>query len=335
MSSRVSFDVYRGAEGDVPVRKTVTTILRPNDVFIEITHSGVCGTDLHFRHADITLGHEGIGTIKEVGPAVSGFKIGNVVGFGYIRQVCGECMECLTGWDQYCANAVAYGNSDFDTGSFSYGAVVDARCVFRIPGEIDPADAAPLMCGGATVWTVLDQYGIKSTDRVAVMGIGGLGHIAIKMAASMGCHVIVLSSSESKREEAHKFGAQEFHVLRQGEKFEGKIEPINHLLLCGNAQIDYEALIPLMAPNSAIYPLTVDLTPSKITMFSVALKGIRIQGSVVVSTSEMRKMLKFCALHKITPQIEKFPLNEAGIVDAMHRLTQGTVRYRAVLVAQI
>lgn len=97
------------------------------------------------------------------------------------------------------------------------------------------------MCGGSTVWTVLDQYGIKPTDRVGIMGIGGLGHIAIKMAAAMGCHVVVLSSSESKREEALKFGAQEFHVLRQGEKFEEEMEPINHLLLCGSAQIDYEA----------------------------------------------------------------------------------------------
>jgi D-arabinose 1-dehydrogenase-like Zn-dependent alcohol dehydrogenase len=97
------------------------------------------------------------------------------------------------------------------------------------------------MCGGATVWTVLDQYGIRPTDRVAIMGIGGLGHIAIKMAAAMGCHVVVLSSSESKREEALNFGAHEFHVLRQGEEIQGKIEPINHLLLCGSAQIDYEA----------------------------------------------------------------------------------------------
>lgn len=97
MSSQVTFDVYRGAEGDTPVRKTVNRTLRPNDVFIEMTHSGVCGTDLHFRHADITLGHEGIGRVKELGPNVTGFKVGDVVGFGYIRQVCGNCMECLTG----------------------------------------------------------------------------------------------------------------------------------------------------------------------------------------------------------------------------------------------
>ncbi|KAM0257106.1 hypothetical protein ACHAQJ_004570 [Trichoderma viride] len=334
MSSQVTFDVYRGAEGDVPVRKTITRQLRPNDVFIELTHSGVCGTDLHYKHADITLGHEGVGIVKEIGPNVSGHKVGDIVGFGYVRQVCGDCMECLTGWDQYCANAVTYGNADFDTGSFAHGAVLDARCVFQIPKEIDPADAAPLMCGGGTVWTVLDQYGIKPTDRVAIMGIGGLGHIAIKIAAAMGCHVVVLSSSEAKRQEALSYGAQEFHVLRQGEKFEEKMEPINHLLLCGSAAIDYEALLPLMAPNSSIYPLTVDFTPSKITMISLAIKGIRIQGSLVVSTSEMRKMLNFCALHKITPQIEKFPLNETGMADAMQRLIKGNVRYRAVLVAQ-
>ena len=97
MSGQVTFDTYRGAEGEVPVRKTVTRQLRPNDVFVEITHSGVCGTDLHYRHTDLTLGHEGIGRVKEVGSAVTGYKVGDVVGFGYIRQVCGDCMECLTG----------------------------------------------------------------------------------------------------------------------------------------------------------------------------------------------------------------------------------------------
>ncbi|KAM0511450.1 hypothetical protein ACHAPE_009889 [Trichoderma viride] len=334
MSGQVTYDVYRGAEGETPVRKTISTELRPNDVYLEMTHSGLCGTDLHYRHADIALGHEGVGIVKQVGPAVKDLKVGDVAGFGYIRQVCGNCMECLTGWDQYCSQAVSYGNAGFDIGSFSSGAVLDARCVFKIPDGIDPADAAPLMCGGGTVWTVLDQYGIKSTDRVAIMGIGGLGHIAIKMAAAMGCHVVVLSSSESKRQEAMEFGAQEFHVLRRGEKFEDKMEPINHLLLCGNAQIDFDAVLPLMAPNSAIYPLAVDFNPSKIVLFQLVMKGIKIQGSVVVSTTEMRKMLKFCALHKITPQIEKFPLNETGMTDAMARLVKGDVRYRAVLVAQ-
>lgn len=131
--------------------------------------------------------------------------------------------------------------ADFDTGSFAQGAVVDARCVFAIPDSIDPALAAPLMCGGGTVWTVLSQYGIKSTDRVGVVGIGGLGHLAIKMAAAMGCEVVVLSSSESKRAEATKFGAKEFHVFRNGEKPADDIAPIDHLLLCGSANVDYSS----------------------------------------------------------------------------------------------
>ncbi|KAK5991733.1 NADP-dependent alcohol dehydrogenase C 2 [Cladobotryum mycophilum] len=332
--TEITFDVFRGTEGVAPVQRSVTKKLRPNDVHFEITHSGLCGTDLHFRHADIALGHEGVGIVRTVGEAVRDFKVGDVVGFGYVREVCGHCTSCLTGWDQYCPNSVAYGAADFDTGSFSQGAVVDARCVFHIPFELDPAEAAPLMCGGGTVWTILSQYGIKPTDRVGVMGIGGLGHIAIKMAAAMGCHVVVLSSSESKREEAIKFGAQEFHVFRQGEKFEGDIAPINHLLLTGSSQVDYAALIPLMAANGAIYPLSVDFSPSEVVMFHLGLKGVRIQASAVVSSTEMRKMLQFCALHSIVPQIQKFPLSSQGIVDAMQVLTDGKVRYRAVLVAQ-
>lgn len=142
------------------------------------------------------------------------------------------------GWDQYCPSAAFFGQADFDNGSFAQSSVVDARCVFKIPSSLDPASAAPLMCGGATVWTALSQY-VKSTDRVGVMGIGGLGHLAIKMASAMGCEVVGLSSSELKRDEAIKFGAKEFHVIRRGEKLPESILPLNHLLLCGSANIDY------------------------------------------------------------------------------------------------
>ncbi|KAK9365298.1 GroES-like protein [Lipomyces kononenkoae] len=332
--SLVTFDVYRGSKSGQPIRQRVTRDLQPNEVFIRITHSGVCGTDEHWLHSEIALGHEGIGIIQQVGANVSSFKVDDRVGFGFIRQVCGVCDNCLSEWDQYCPHRRNYGAHDHDTGSFSTGAVCDAGCVFHIPAGYDSASAAPILCGGATVWTVLSQYNVRATDRVGVMGVGGLGHLAIKIAAAMGCHVVVLSSTESKREEAFRFGAKEFHVMRTGEPTQEGIEPLNHLLLCGSAKVDYDPLITLMAANGTIYPLTVDSSPSSIVLLRLIRKGAAIRGSNVASTKGIRKLLQFCARHDITPQIEQYPLNEDGIQTAMQALREGKVRYRAVLVAQ-
>lgn len=148
----------------------------------------------------------------------------------------------VLGWDQYCENKKEYGSHDHDLGSFSEGVVWDAGCVVPIPGGYDSSDAAPLMCAGATVWTILTEYGVRPTDRVGVMGIGGLGHLAIKLASAMGCHVVVFSSSEAKREEAFGFGASEYHVFRAGEEPKD-CQPVNHLLLCGSANVDYASYV--------------------------------------------------------------------------------------------
>lgn len=143
-------------------------------------------------------------------------------------------------WDQYCREREIYGFADTDNGSFSSGAVWDEKCVYPIPEGYDSAYAAPMMCAGATVWNVLSQYNARPFERVGIMGIGGLGHLAIKLAAAMGSHVVVLSSSESKRKEAMEYGASEFHVWRSGDKAPAGFQPLKHLLLCGSAGVDYQ-----------------------------------------------------------------------------------------------
>lgn len=190
------------------------------------------------------------------------------------------------------------------------------------------------MCAGATVWTVLSQFGITARDRVAVMGIGGLGHLAIKLAAALGCHVVVLSSSESKRQEAMDYGASEFHVFRSGESPAEPIKPVKHLLLCGSGSVDYKSLIPLMDTQGSIYPLTVAFEPAAVPMLEILFKGIRIQGSLVASRDAMRSLLEFAARKNITPTIMTYPLNVKGIESAMQDLRDGKVRYRAVLVRE-
>ncbi|KAJ6005102.1 hypothetical protein N7540_012901 [Penicillium herquei] len=329
----VTFDVFRGSKEGKIVEDTTTRTLGFNEVYIETTHSGLCGTDEHFLKSGQVLGHEGVGIVRQIGQNVSNVKVGEYVGFGFTHYVCGTCEKCLNGWDQYCDNKKEYGSHDHDLGSFSRGVVWDAGCVVPIPQGYDPADAAPLMCAGATVWTILSEYGVRSTDRIGVMGIGGLGHLAIKLAAAMGCHVVVFSSSEAKREEAFSFGASEYHVFQAGQKLED-CKPVKHLLLCGSANVDYPSLIPLMDAMGSIYPLTVDFAPSPVPMLSLNMRGIRVQGSLVASRQSLRSLVQFAADKKIVPTTMKFPLNKEGIEEAMETLRQGRMRYRGVLVRQ-
>ncbi|KAE8378963.1 chaperonin 10-like protein [Aspergillus bertholletiae] len=329
----ITFDVYRGSkEGKIVADKT-TRLLRPTDVYIETTHSGLCGTDEHFLHSGQVLGHEGVGIIREAGEAVTHVQVGDRVGFGYTHEVCGICDHCISGWDQYCVNKKEYGTHNHDVGTFSRGVVWNAGNVFKIPDSYGSANAAPLMCAGATVWTCLTEYGVRPTDRVGVMGIGGLGHLAVKLAAAMGCHVVVLSSSERKREEAMQFGASEYHVFSSEQELKD-FKPLKHLLLCGSANVDYPSLLPLMDIHGTIYPLTVDFKPSAVPLLFMNIKGIRIQGSLVASRKSLKSLLQFAADKKIEPTIMKFPLNEAGIEDAMQTLRDGKMRYRGVLVRE-
>ncbi|KAE8354357.1 chaperonin 10-like protein [Aspergillus coremiiformis] len=329
----ITFDVYRGSKEGKIVAGQTTRSLRPTDVYIEMTHSGVCGSDEHFLHSGHVLGHEGVGIVREVGEAVTHVQVGDRVGFGYIQEVCGICDPCCSGWDQFCGSRMEYGIHNPDVGSFSTGVVWSARTVVKIPDGYDSVDAAPLMCAGATVWTCLTEYGARPADRVGIMGVGGLGHLAIKLAAAMGYHVVVLSSSETKRDEAMQFGASEYHVFSPGRDMKD-LKPLKHLLFCGNVTMDCPSLLPLMDIRGTIYPLTVDFKCSPVPLHSLNLRGIRIQCTIIASQNSLRKLVQFAAEKNIKPTVMKFPFNETGIADAMQTLREGKMRYRGVLVRE-
>ncbi|CAH0058213.1 unnamed protein product [Clonostachys solani] len=331
----VTYTVFRGGPEGKISQDTVTRVLEDHEVFIETTHSGLCGTDEHYLKCGQVLGHEGIGIVRQVGSCVQSVQRGDRVGFGYTHEICGVCDNCATGWDQYCRNQKQYGFHDLDNGTFSHNAVWDAKCVYKIPDGYKSVYAAPLMCAGATVWTVLSEYGVLSTQRVGVMGIGGLGHLAIKLAAAMGCEVVVLSSSEAKRQEAMDYGASEYHVFRCGDKPPVEFKPLKHLLLCGSASVDYLSLIPLMDTHGSIYPLTVAFEPVPIPLLDLVWKGVKIQGSLVASRHSIRTLLDFAARKNIKPTIMTFPLDACGIETAMQKLREGQIRYRAVLIRGI
>ncbi|KAJ4129893.1 hypothetical protein NW768_006863 [Fusarium equiseti] len=330
----VSYKVFRGTPEGKIVSAEIERELENHEVFIETTHSGVCGTDKLYQTSGVVLGHEGVGIIKAVGSGVKNVKVGDRVGFGYTHQICGHCDNCCTDRDQYCRERQIYGFSDFTNGSFSYGAVWDSKTVCQIPDGYDSANAAPLLCAGSTVWTCLNKYGLQSHESVGIIGIGGLGHLAIKLAAAMGNHVVVFSSSENKRQEAMEYGASEFHVYKSGDKAPEGLKPVKHLLLCGSGNIDYSGLASIVDYDGTIYPLTAALESTPVPLTELSIKGIRIQGSLVGSRDSVRKLLEFAARKNITPTIMTYSLNEDGIEKALHDLKDGKVRYRAVLIKE-
>jgi D-arabinose 1-dehydrogenase-like Zn-dependent alcohol dehydrogenase len=329
-----SFNVFKGSkDGSIVQGQTTRPDLQNNDVLVKITASGLCGTDAHYRKADMALGHEGAGVVEAVGPNVKTLKKGDRVGWGYEHDSCGECEWCLSGKETYCSERAMYGSANLDQGSMAEAAVWKEHFLYRLPSNMTDKEAAPLMCGGATVFNALRMYNIQPTDRVGVMGVGGLGHLAIQFASKMGCDVVVLSGTDSKKDEAMKLGATEF-IATKGAKELKTEKKINCLLVTTSFQPDWNLILPLMAPDSKIFPLTVAQGDFTFPYMALVLNGISIQGSVVAPRNIHKKMLEFAAHHQIKPILQEYPLSQEGITNAMSDLEEGSVRYRAVLVPQ-
>ncbi|KAH9903922.1 GroES-like protein [Xylariomycetidae sp. FL2044] len=326
-----SFTVFKGSKDGLKKSETSKPDqLDENQVYVKITASGLCGTDLHYKSADMVLGHEGVGVVEATGPHCKILKKGDRVGWGYNHNACGNCQECLQGFDTYCPKREMYGEADLDQGSFASHAVWNEGFLFKIPDGLTDEAAAPMQCGGATVFTALHGYDLQPTETVGIMGVGGLGHLAIQFAAKMGCRVVVLSGSDSKKEEAMRLGAHEF-IATKG-KTELKVSsPLNRLLVTTSAQPNWEQLLPIMAPRSHIFPLSVSFDKFEFPYMPLIAQGITIQGSVVAPRFIHQRMLEFAAFHKISPVVQTFPMTEQGIKDAMDKLEKGEVHFRAVL----
>ncbi|KAL4986009.1 chaperonin 10-like protein [Aspergillus falconensis] len=328
-----SFTVFKGHESGNPVQSSTTKPdeLTEDYVFLRVTASGLCGTDLHFRHADIVLGHEGVGVVEKVGPNARFLKEGDRVGWGYETDSCGRCLECLQGAETFCPERQMYSEKNLDQGSFASHAIWRESFLHKIPDSMSDAVAAPLQCGGATVFAALN--GVKPTDTVGILGIGGLGHLAIQFAAKMGCRVVVLSGSERKKDEALRLGAHEFISTKNTSKLSIS-SPLNRLLVTAAVPPNWDLLVPIVAPRANIYPITVSPGKFEIPYLTLIQMGINIIGTNVPPRALHRQMLEFAALHGIKPLIEEFPMTEEGIKDAMGKLEKGEVYYRAVLIPE-
>ncbi|KAI1161787.1 GroES-like protein [Nemania serpens] len=327
-----SFTVFKGHESGAP-KKGITTKpdeLSGDEVFIRITASGVCGTDLHYRHDHVGLGHEGVGVVEKTGPLCKNLKTGDRVGWGYNHGFCGHCEQCQSGNDIYCAERRLYGSADLDQGSFGSHAVWREIALFKIPDNMSDEAAAPLQCGGATVFSALFSYQTRPTETIGIMGVGGLGHLAIQFAAKMGCRVVVLSGSESKKEEAMRLGAHEFIATRG--KTELKVSrPLDRLVVTTSFQPNWEQLMPILAPRATIFPISVSAGNFEIPYMPMLVNGITVQGSLVASRLTHERMIEFASLHNIQPVVQLFDMTEEGILDAMDKLDKGKVHFRAVL----
>lgn len=330
----IQFTVYKGSPQDGTIRESSTQKpdLQNDDVLVRVTHSGVCGTDLHYRHADMVLGHEGAGVVEATGPNTKDLAKGDRVGWGYEHDCCGRCRQCLTGWETFCGERKMYGSADLDQGSFATHAVWREAFLFRIPEEIGSEDAAPLMCGGSTVFNALHVAGVKSTATVGIVGVGGLGHLAIQFAAKMGCRVVVFSGTDSKKEEAMSLGASEFYATK-GVKELKVNRPLDHLLVTTSSQPDWSLYLSVMSPGGVISPLSVDQDDLKIPYMPLLVFGLRVQGGIVSSRQVHRDMLEFAAFHGIKPVKMTFPLSLDGVKKCIQTLEEGKMRYRGVLVA--
>jgi len=323
--------VFRTVEGKVEKAPTEIPTLKPNEVLLKITHSGLCHSDFPYMDSGIALGHEGVGVVEAIGSAVTTLRVGDRAGGGYHRNSCGKCKYCLTGQDIWCYSRDIYGEASFNTGTHGDYYVGVETYLHKIPDEISSEDAAPLQCAGATVYDALVSV-VKPGLRVGVLGIGGLGHLAIQFADKMGAEVIVFSTSQSKEAEAKGFGAKEFYLLDEPEKI---TSPVDILILTGSKYPDFTKFLTkeIFARTGTIVPLTASPNQSlDLPALSMFFHGYNVHSSLVASRNSHDDMLRFAALHRIKPAVELFPLNDEGWKEAVDRLQSGKMRYRAVLV---
>ncbi|KAF2220299.1 chaperonin 10-like protein [Elsinoe ampelina] len=323
----------------------------PSDVLIKTTHSGLCYTDVHAKTRGCGLGHEGVGIVEKTGVAVRSLKAGDRVGWGWLHESCGACSSCLSGYRQYCADARGFAFSDLDQGAFGNYRIINAEFAYRIPESISSVDAGPFMCAGASVYEALDAAGTKPSDRVGVVGIGGLGHMAVLFAKAMGCGVTALFASgkptPQKVKDAFDLGVDEARCIagRIDELYttaDGPIEiadgeepepdkKINVLLVCSNELPDWFNVLPLLDRMARIVLMTIQTKPLSIPYMPFILPGHRIISSTEASRKNHLEMLEFAARNHVKPWVETFPMSLEGIQAAFQRLETGRMRYRGVL----
>ncbi|MEE4637740.1 MAG: NAD(P)-dependent alcohol dehydrogenase [Wenzhouxiangella sp.] len=317
---------------------------RPDDVAIRIDFCGICHTDIHFARNDwgrtvypVVPGHEIVGTVTAVGSEVTAFKPGDRVGVGCLVDSCRECGACEEGLEQYCdaGFTATYNGEDRHDGSITFGGyseaiVVSDRFVLRIPDNLDPAAAAPLLCAGITTYSPLKHFGIAQGDRLAVVGMGGLGHMGVKFARAMGAEVTLFTRSEAKRDEAVRQGAHKVVISTDEEQMASVANTFDYILDTVPVAHDLNPYVnALKRDGTLILVGLLEPVEPPLDAGAVVFRRKTVAGSLIGGLPETQEMLDFCAEHDIVCDIEMLDIRNVN--EAYERMQRSDVRYRFVI----
>lgn len=308
--------------------------LGPEEVEIVVEHCGVCHSDLSIINNDwgfskypVVAGHEVIGRVAALGEQAKGLQVGQRVGVGWNSGCCMHCEQCVGGRQNMCTTLLPTIVGHY--GGFAERLRTHWMWAIPLPDRLDPAAVGPLLCGGTTVFGPLLELGVKPTDRVGVVGIGGLGHLAIKFAKAWGCEVTAFTSSESKTREAQEFGAHRVVSSRDNAAIRNAANSLDLLLVTVNVPLDWKLLLQTLKPYGRLHLLGLVLEPLPIAAMDLIFHQKSVSGSPTSSPSTIATMLDFAARHQITPQVEHFPMSKVN--DALEHLRAGKARFRIVL----
>lgn len=316
--------------------------LDSHDVLIEIKYAGICHSDIHCAHSDwkeetypVIPGHEIAGIVMETGAAVTKYNSGDRVGVGCMVGSCGECENCKKGEEQFCLKGATMTYADVDKygdrtyGGYSTHIVVPEDFVLHIPEGIELDIAAPLLCAGITTYSPLNRWGSGPGRRVAVIGLGGLGHMGVKIASAMGAEVTVLSQTLNKKEDGLRMGADHYYATNDAETFDKLAGSFDLIINTVSAKIDIDAFLSLLTVDGALVNVGAPSEPLSLNVFSLLGGRRSFAGSMIGGIPETQEMLNFCAEHSIGSDIEVISADQ--IDEAYERVLASDIRYRFVI----
>jgi uncharacterized zinc-type alcohol dehydrogenase-like protein len=335
---------YSAASPTSPLASTTIPRREPteDDVQIEILFCGICHSDLHQVRNEwsgvmptvdpCVPGHEIVGRVTKVGSAVSKFKPGDLAAVGCMVDSDGTCPECKAGLEQFCPNlTLTYNFPDQHLGGVTYGGysdsiVVDQRFVLRVPSNLNPAGTAPLLCAGITTYSPMRHWGVTKDQKVGVVGLGGLGHMGVKFAHALGAHVVVFTTSPSKKADALRLGADEVVISKNANEMQKHVGSFDFILDAVSANHDIGAYINLLRRDGNITLVGAPEQPLAIPAFGLIMGRRSLSGSPIGGIAETQEMLDFCGAHNITADVEVIPIQKVN--EAYERLLKSDVKYR-------
>lgn len=317
--------------------------LRPEDVAIRISHCGICHSDLHQARNDwgnsiypMVPGHEIVGTVTQVGSAVSDFSEGDRVAVGCMVDSCQDCAQCEAGQEQFCLNGMVgtYNSRDRQTGEITHGGysdhvVVRQEFVLKVPDSLDIARAAPLLCAGITTYSPLKRFGVGDGSRVGVVGLGGLGHMGVKLAAAMGAEVTMITTSPEKGKDARELGAHDVLISTDNGAMREAAGGFDFILDTIPVGHDVSPYLALLGPNGVMVVVGAIDGLTGVDGGQLVLGNRSLAGSLIGGIPETQEVLDFCAEHGVLPECEMIRMDEVN--QAWERMEKGDVRYRFVI----